>query len=561
MLPRRRRITTLVALVLLFGALVWLGRVIPRNEHKTHRETAAPSETPHTPESAAPPLFAVPEKTAPLRWHGWSDLTFAQAAREERPIVALIGAAWSESARLYSATLEASDARSALENDALAVRVDIDRRPDVHARFHVTFDTLPTLVFMTPRGRVWDVRDALPPARVGELIRELQGASSVSRDAEIALLEDANPMGPPSAAPAMLERVAEILSALAEAWPHPEEILDHDTPILGWDALGFLRAHAESTNQPASRALFLQGLRQLLASPLLRDGAFWREVEGGPERFSRARFLETHALLLRHFETAARWTNDEVYRQAAAGVRDFLTGTLWDETHGMFRAAQSTLVVDEDGWPLLTGEEFTSMRGSDHRTELRPYVVPHYPSGANARASEALLETGRSSDRALRVLETLWVVFDEGGTMPRDFALDTDGNLLASAHDFAMDYADVGSAFLTAANIAADPAESRTWTTRATALAQGLLERFHDAESHLFRDARPASSQAPERMRVRLTPLVDNARIARFLTELTSHTGDPRYDATAQRALERWNVSLWSRSVWDACEFGTAVLR
>ncbi len=62
-------------------------------------------------------------------------------------------------------------------------------------------------------------------------------------------------------------------------------------------------------------------------------------------------------------------------------------------------------------------------------------------------------------------------------------------------------------------------------------------------------------------MQVKLTPLVDNARAARFLIALTVHTGDPQYAAVADQTLGAWNASLWNRSVWEACEFGIAILR
>lgn len=554
----RRGIATIVALVLLFATFVVLGRRAPRHGDDA---PSAPALVTAAPEA----LFDVPPAGEPLDWHAWSDSAFALARAQAKPVVVLLDAVWSECAQLYAATLASHPAaRAALESEVVAVRVGIDRRPDVHMRYHTTFDTLPTLVFLTPGGVVWDVRDAMPPSTLVESIRDLAGADATVRDTEMALLTRAYSVAPLDEASPVEDatpweqRGVEIAAALAEAWPHPEEFLEPDTPILAWNALGFLRAHAEATDSHAARALFLQGLRQLLASSLLREGAFWRDVEADEERVSRAAFLDTQALLLEHFETAAQWTGDAVYRDAARGLHDFLRETLWDERHGLFRGAQGTLVVDEAGWPLLTGAELTRMRGHRSAIQPGPWVAPVYPAGANARAAEALLHAGVAPDVAHRVLEALWTAYETRGVLPHDFDVGTRGRLRAARHDFAVDYADAGSAFLVAASLAADPNDSHRWTQRAAALGELLLDVFHDGERGLFRDARPAAATAPARMRIELTPLVDNARVARFLRALTTHTGDPRPADAADAALQAWNTVLWSRSVWEACEFGLA---
>jgi uncharacterized protein YyaL (SSP411 family) len=518
---------------------------------------------PHAGRSPSPveELFLVPREVRPLSWHDWSDSTFARARDTNKPILAFLDAAWSESAQLYAATLAASEtARAALETDVVAIRVDIDRRPDVHARFHTTFDAVPTLIFLTPAGRVWDVRDPLTASSLTQALHELRMAHAPRDDSELALLEAVNPASQSSSAPSWEERAAEILDALADAWPHPEEILELDTPVLMWDAFGFLRAYAERMNAPAARSLFLQGLRQLLASRLLRDGAVWREVEGAEDRVSRAAFLETNASLLDDFVTAAQWTNDDVYRDAARRLGDFLMETLWSEHQGLFRAAQGTLVVNENGWPILTGEEYASMRDHEHAAELQPSIVSVFPSAANARACVALLHANEQVAVAQRALGVMWNVFERRGVLPHDFGVDARGELSPSAHDFTVDYAEVGMAFLSAAALAAERSDANRWIERARALAERLLADFALPDTGLFRDARVPAAAAPERMRMQLTPLVDNARAARFLSLMTAHTGDTRYEAAARAALEAWNHELWNRGVWEASEFGLAIL-
>jgi hypothetical protein len=449
-----------------------------------------------------------------------------------------------------------------LEADVLAVRVDVDRRPDVHARYHVTFDTLPTLIFLDPDGGVWDLTDAQQPSELVDAIAELRASKQTRADPELKWLSQAAVVRRHTPAPRAGRfpsapgdsLVSEILASLVAAWPHAEEVLEFDTPLLEWDVFRFLRRHVERSGSPVSRRLFLGGLRQVVAAPLFREGSILRELEGAEDRVSRARFLETNAILLDHLRVAAEWSGDDLYAEAARRVERFLIDTLFNADAGLFHNAQGTLVLDETGWPLLRGSEYARM-GEHLRTEgLEPHVVPMFSIPGNARALVAL----REKELVQPALARLWEQVERQEHVPHDLTLDASAALQPSRFEFLGDVVELGDAILA---LRPRLPESGLWLSRCRALADALLARFRAPDIVLLLDAPHAERpHTPVRMRVPLTPTAVNARAAEFLFELGRETGEERYRAAALHLLQACVLAVESTSVWEAAEVGSAVL-
>jgi hypothetical protein len=232
----------------------------------------------------------------------------------------------------------------------------------------------------------------------------------------------------------------------------------------------------------------------------------------------------------------------------------------------LFRAAQSTLAI-QDGKPVLTAAERARMEGGGHGRFPAPYVVPIAPVAANARAAAVLsLYPGTDADaerfRSIgrRVLAVLSAAPRTGGHVPHDYALTPSGGLQPGEIDMAVDAAELGLALLGGAPPGATAGASAPRRAAARALGDELLVRFVAPESGAFYDVPPPDSLAPERARLRLAPLVDNARASLFLIELGRATGEARYRAAGVRALEAWSYSIRGQSPWVAAQYGTAVL-
>ena len=88
-----------------------------------------------------------------VAWLPWTERTFARAAREGKPVLLSITAAWCGHSGLMD-RLSYGDPRVAelIRTLFVPVRVDADRRPDVSARYGL--GGWPTTAFLTPGGDI-----------------------------------------------------------------------------------------------------------------------------------------------------------------------------------------------------------------------------------------------------------------------------------------------------------------------------------------------------------------------------------------------------------------------
>src|SRR6476646_2963296 len=88
-----------------------------------------------------------------IDWLPWGAEAFARAAREGKPVLLSITAAWCQACHEMDRTTYADPAVAALVRDRfVAVRVDTDRRPDINERYHL--GGWPTTAFLTAEGAV-----------------------------------------------------------------------------------------------------------------------------------------------------------------------------------------------------------------------------------------------------------------------------------------------------------------------------------------------------------------------------------------------------------------------
>ena len=86
-----------------------------------------------------------------IDWLPWSADAFARAAREGKPVLLSITAAWCRACHEMDRTTYADPDVAALVRDRfVAVRVDTDRRPDINERYNL--GGWPTTAFLTADG-------------------------------------------------------------------------------------------------------------------------------------------------------------------------------------------------------------------------------------------------------------------------------------------------------------------------------------------------------------------------------------------------------------------------
>jgi hypothetical protein len=96
----------------------------------------------------------------PIQWQEWGPEAFAQAAREDKPVLLDIGAVWCHWCHVMDRESYEDESLAPLVNDRfVAVKVDRDERPDVDSRYQAAVQAVsgqggwPLTAILTPDGR------------------------------------------------------------------------------------------------------------------------------------------------------------------------------------------------------------------------------------------------------------------------------------------------------------------------------------------------------------------------------------------------------------------------
>lgn len=96
------------------------------------------------------PFSPRPHRADEIAWREWSAAPFEVAAETDRPVLLSLAASWSlDSHRLDESVLSDQRAIDLIGSQFVAVRADVDERPDVASRYA---PAVPALAFLTPEG-------------------------------------------------------------------------------------------------------------------------------------------------------------------------------------------------------------------------------------------------------------------------------------------------------------------------------------------------------------------------------------------------------------------------
>src|ERR1700721_3161813 len=107
----------------------------------------------------------------PIQWQEWGPEAFAQAAREDKPVLLDIGAVWCHWCHVMDRESYEDEATAHIINQHfVAVKVDRDERPDVDTRYQAAVAAIsgqggwPVTAFLTPEGKPYFGGTYFPPA-------------------------------------------------------------------------------------------------------------------------------------------------------------------------------------------------------------------------------------------------------------------------------------------------------------------------------------------------------------------------------------------------------------
>ena len=107
----------------------------------------------------------------PVRWREWGEEAFAEAQRENKPILLDIGAVWCHWCHVMDRESYDDPALAAIVNEHfVAVKVDRDERPDIDSRYQAAVQAVsgqggwPLTAFLTPDGKPFYGGTYFPPS-------------------------------------------------------------------------------------------------------------------------------------------------------------------------------------------------------------------------------------------------------------------------------------------------------------------------------------------------------------------------------------------------------------
>jgi uncharacterized protein YyaL (SSP411 family) len=286
-----------------------------------------------------------------IDWQPWDSKTFAQAARERKPVLLSIAAAWCGACHEMDRTTYADpEVATIVRERFVPVRVDADRRPDINDRYNL--GGWPTTVFLTPDGGVitggtFVAAPTMPgvltrvAAEFGRLV-----ADGAERLAAARAADEADTSG--NAADQADEGLIEsIFSSFDDRYGGfgIEPKFPHTAPLHL--ALALFR----DTSDPRWEAIVLRTL------DAMADGPLWDATSGGFFRYATARdwqlphrekLLETNAAILRICAEAAITFGRDVDRDRCANIAQFITTTLRADGGG-YVGSEGDTVLYADG--------------------------------------------------------------------------------------------------------------------------------------------------------------------------------------------------------------------
>jgi uncharacterized protein len=286
-----------------------------------------------------------------ITWLPWSADAFARAAREGKPVLLSITAAWCQACHEMDRTTYADPEVAALVHDRfVAVRVDTDRRPDINERYNL--GGWPTTAFLTADGDVITGGTFIAADRMAGVLGRVVSAFATglgTRDPNSVEISAAGSSFGETAPSALdVDALTESIFATFDE-EHGgfgvEPKFPHTAP------LHLAMALFRESGDPRWRAIVERTL------DAMANGGLWDERAGGFYRYATARdwqlphtekLLETNADLLRAYAEAALVFSRQVDRDRCAAIAGFITEGLRAEGGG-YRGSDADGVLYMDG--------------------------------------------------------------------------------------------------------------------------------------------------------------------------------------------------------------------
>lgn len=486
-----------------------------------------------------------------IAWRTWSDEAFAQARRDDKPILLSISAVWCHWCHVMDETSYSDAGVISLINEKfIPVRVDNDRRPDINARYNQ--GGWPTTAFLTPDGSLLAGATYLPADQMRAALEQISEFYRNNRaqieQRSLELRSRVREYESSSASALNEELVSRVVDAIEEQYDPQYGGFGTAPKFPMVEVLEFLLGEFGASGT--------QRAYDMLAHAMLgmADGGMYDHVEGGFFRYSTTRdwsvphfekMTEDHAGLLRVLAGLTKMTRNDRFRGTLLSAIGYVRSVLRDAQSGFFAGSQD---ADEAYYELPLEERRQHTAPYVDRTSYSNWTAAM--AGAFVLAADAL-EDERIMDEGLTTLDAL-----------HERMLDPEGLLYhfiepggpPQVRGLLVDQ----SAYFRALLEAHERTGEGRFLARARELANAIERRFSAADGGFYDHASLEDSLG--NLTVRDRPLAENALLADCYVRLSVLDEAPRYREIAERALVLY-AQTYDRAGLFAAPYARAVRR
>jgi uncharacterized protein YyaL (SSP411 family) len=341
---------------------------VPDMARSPAKAPGAPAEVDEEEPSGAP--------REPLAWAPLEPATFTRARAEKRFVVIDGAAEWCHWCHVMEATTYHDPAvRQILDARFIAVKVDVDSRPDFEERYGDW--GWPATVLMTSDGQeIGKYRGYLAPDRFVEILRAV-----VASSAEAGALDGSGPLADAETGPLSEEQIASVAAwtqkrlddrwdAREGSWGRPQKV------PLAWDnAWEMVQARAGDATA-RQRALFALDRQRAILDPVW-GGLCQYSTDGDWLHPHYEKLMTYQAGAIDNYAAAYALTHDEAWLRTAQTVRGFVDRFMTGPEGGFYTTMDADLNAHDAARPYLLGKDYYAKSDAERRALGIPRVDTH----------------------------------------------------------------------------------------------------------------------------------------------------------------------------------------
>ncbi len=323
----------------------------------------------------------------PLAWEDFSPATLAKAKAQRKFIVLDGSAEWCHWCHVMEATSYHDPAvREVLARSFVAVKVDVDSRPDIEERYGA-WGWPATVIFSPDAEELGKYRGYIAPEDFVAILREVVATGAAGPRTQ----DDA--AAPAFAAPLQEETLEYIeRSVVADlddlfdpklgGWGYQQK-----APIAWDNAWALERAKMGDTKRREQVVLTLQAQRAIV-DPVW-GGIYQYSTHGDWEHPHFEKLMPFEAGALDNYASAYLITGDAKDLQTAQAMRRYIDAFLHGADGGFYATQDADLNAHDTGKPFLSGHEYYALDDAHRRALGIPRVDTHEYARDNGLAIAA----------------------------------------------------------------------------------------------------------------------------------------------------------------------------